>query len=65
VLPGPALVLTALGCGASIPAALWTVVVPVLLVALFVRRAWQLPAPVRQAASGVPAPPTPQGALNA
>ncbi len=42
VLPGPALVLTALGCGASIPAALWTVVVPVLLVALFVRRAWQL-----------------------
>ena len=43
VLPVPALVLTALGCGASIPAALWTVVVPMLLVALFVRRAWQLP----------------------
>src|SRR6478609_5231589 len=43
VLPGPALVLTALGCGASIPAALWTVVVPLLLVTLFVRRAWRLP----------------------
>jgi len=44
VLPRPALALTALGCGASIPAALWTVVVPMLLVALCVRRAWQLPA---------------------
>jgi hypothetical protein len=43
VLPYPALVLTALGCGASIPAALWTIAVPVLLVALFVRRAWQVP----------------------
>jgi hypothetical protein len=43
VLPWPALVLTALGCGASIPAALWTVFVPLLLVGLFVLRAWQLP----------------------
>jgi hypothetical protein len=51
VLPWPALVLTALGCGASIPAALWTVVVPLLLVALFVLRAWRLP--VAEAA-GVP-----------
>jgi hypothetical protein len=45
VLPWPALVLTALGCGASIPAALWTVFVPLLLVGLFVLRAWQLPPP--------------------
>jgi hypothetical protein len=44
VLPWPALVLTALGCGASIPAALWTVFVPMLLVVFFVVRAWQLPA---------------------
>jgi len=45
VLPWSGLVLTALGCGASIPAALWTVFVPLLLVALFVLRAWQIPAP--------------------
>ena len=51
VLPVPALVLTALGCGASIPAALWTVVVPMLLVALFVRRAWQLPEMMPRSAS--------------
>jgi hypothetical protein len=44
VLPWPGLVLTALGCGASIPAALWTVFVPMLLVVFFVLRAWQLPA---------------------
>ena len=44
VLPWPGLVLTALGCGASIPAALWTVFVPMLLVVFFVVRAWQLPA---------------------
>ena len=56
VLPGPALVLTALGCGASIPAALWTVVVPMLLVALFVRRAWQLPEMLPQTASVTPGP---------
>lgn len=46
VLPWSGLVLTALGCGASIPAALWTVFVPLLLVALFVVRAWQIPEPV-------------------
>ena len=46
VLPWPALVLTALGCGFSIPAALWTVFVPLLLVAFFVLRAWRLPVPV-------------------
>ncbi|HYN67666.1 MAG TPA: hypothetical protein VES93_12315 [Ornithinibacter sp.] len=46
VLPWSGLVLTALGCGASIPAALWTVFVPLLLVALFVLRAWQIPDPV-------------------
>jgi hypothetical protein len=45
VLPWPALVLTALGCGFSIPAALWTVFVPLLLVAFFVLRAWRLPVP--------------------
>jgi len=57
VLPAPALVLTALGCGASIPAALWTVVVPMLLVALFVLRAWQLPGLMpRTAAAAAPAP---------
>jgi len=56
VLPGPALVLTALGCGASIPAALWTVVVPMLLVALFVRRAWQLPEMLPQTAPVTPGP---------
>jgi hypothetical protein len=59
VHPGPALVLTALGCGASIPAALWTVVVPLLLVALFVRRAWQLSDGVAEPAS---VPPGPSGA---
>ena len=48
VLPWPALVLTALGCGASIPAALWTVFVPMLLVAFFVR--------ARLAAAGDDAP---------
>jgi len=46
VLPWPGLVLTALGCGASIPAAMWTVFVPMLLVVFFVVRAWQLPAVV-------------------
>ncbi len=51
VLPWPALVLTALGCGASIPAALWTVFVPLLLVTFFVVRAWQLPV-VEAAAAG-------------
>ena len=56
VLPVPALVLTALGCGASIPAALWTVVVPMLLVALFVRRAWQLPEVMPRSASVTPQP---------
>jgi hypothetical protein len=43
VLPWTSLVITALGCGASIPAALWTVFVPLLLVVFFVVRAWQLP----------------------
>ena len=43
VLPWPALVLTALGCGFSIPAAMWTVFVPLLLITFFVVRAWQLP----------------------
>ena len=56
VLPRPALALTALGCGASIPAALWTVVVPMLLVALFVRRAWQLPALAPHTVAVAPAP---------
>jgi hypothetical protein len=45
VLPWSGLVLTALGCGFSIPAALWTVFVPLLLVMLFVLRAWQIPVP--------------------
>ena len=53
VLPGPALVLTALGCGASLPAALWTVVVPVMLCAFLARRAWQLPL-LADAAAGRP-----------
>ena len=57
VLPWPGLVLTALGCGASIPAALWTVFVPMLLVVFFVVRAWQLPAVAPSAvAERVPVP---------
>jgi len=52
VLPWPALVLTALGCGFSIPAALWTVFVPLLLVAFFVLRAWRLPVPGRPHVAG-------------
>jgi hypothetical protein len=45
ILPWSGLVLTALGCGFSIPAALWTVFVPLLLVMFFVLRAWQIPVP--------------------
>lgn len=57
VHPGPALALTAFGCGASIAAALWTVVVPVLLITFFVLRAWQLPAAATSSALRTPRTP--------